>query len=30
MSLGCEDTSKPENLLKTVREPVEEFATFLW
>jgi len=29
MALGYEDTSKPENKLRTDRAPVEEFATFL-
>ena len=29
MALGYEDVSKPENQLRTEREPVEAFATFL-
>lgn len=29
MALGHEDTSKPENQLRTDRAPVDEFATFL-
>ena len=29
MALGHEDSSKPENQLRTDREPVEAFATFL-
>jgi nitroreductase len=29
MALGHEDTSKPENRLRTERAPVEEFATFV-
>jgi nitroreductase len=29
LSLGYEDTTKPENKLVTVREPVDEFTTFL-
>jgi nitroreductase len=29
MALGHEDTSKPENQLRTERAPVEEFATFV-
>jgi hypothetical protein len=29
MALGYEDTSKPENNLRTERVSVEEFATFL-
>lgn len=29
MALGYEDTSKPENELRTEREPVDEFVTFV-